>query len=256
MDRVALVVACGISAQSPIFVTLGAQPDCAVPPLTGESTAFVGDELVDRWATEVSAAGHRFAVPAPWIRAVMRAESGGVPSVTSPAGAMGLMQIMPATWAGLRRRYGLGADPYEPHDNVLAGVAYMRELLDRYGSPGFLAAYNAGPERLDDHLLTGRPLPDETRQYLAVVSPQLVADRSFHTPMSPTWPILAEIRASDLTTQKPIEPASASLLFVRPPGTSAATAKHSNSHQGAADLLEGGAHDGLFVTLRDSRSGS
>ena len=108
----------------------------------------------------------------------MRAESGGVPSVTSPAGAMGLMQIMPATWAGLRRRYGLGADPYEPHDNVLAGVAYMRELLNRYGSPGFLAAYNAGPERLDDHLLTGRPLPDETRRYLAMVGPQLVADPS------------------------------------------------------------------------------
>jgi Transglycosylase SLT domain len=255
MDLVALVVACGISAQSPIFVTLGAQPDCAAPTLTGDSTAFVGDELVDRWATEISAAGHRFAVPAPWIRAVMRAESGGVPSVTSPAGAMGLMQIMPATWAGLCRRYGLGADPYEPHDNVLAGVAYMRELLDRYGSPGFLAAYNAGPERLDDHRLTGRPLPDETRRYLAVVSPQLVADRSFHTPMSPTWPILAEIRASDLTVQKPIEPPSASALFVQPANASAAAGMRSASHDGAADLFGDSARDGLFATLRAGRSG-
>ena len=179
MGLVALVVACGIAAQSPIFVPLGAQPDCAAPPMAGELAGFVGgDELVNRWAAEIAAAGHRFAIPPQWIRAVMRAESGGVPSVTSPAGAMGLMQIMPATWAGLRRRYGLGADPYEPHDNILAGVAYMRELLNRYGSPGFLAAYNAGPERLDDHLLTGRPLPDETRRYLAIVGPQLVADPS------------------------------------------------------------------------------
>ena len=53
---------------------------------------------------------------------------------------MGLMQIMPKTWTELRARYGLGADPYDPHDNILAGAAYIRELHDRYGSPGFLAA--------------------------------------------------------------------------------------------------------------------
>ena len=53
---------------------------------------------------------------------------------------MGLMQIMPKTWIELRARYGLGADPYDPHDNILAGAAYIRQLHDRYGSPGFLAA--------------------------------------------------------------------------------------------------------------------
>ena len=89
----------------------------------------------------------------------------------SPKGAMGLMQIMPQTWAGLRLRYGLGADPYDPHDNILAGAAYLRELHDRYGAPGFLAAYNAGPARYEDHLATGRPLPAETRAYLAVLAP-------------------------------------------------------------------------------------
>jgi soluble lytic murein transglycosylase-like protein len=81
---------------------------------------------------------------------------------------MGLMQIMLQTWSGLRLRYGLGANPYDPHDNILAGAAYLWELHDRYSAPGFLAAYNAGPARYDDHLATGRPLPAETRAYVAV----------------------------------------------------------------------------------------
>jgi hypothetical protein len=84
---------------------------------------------------------------------------------------MGLMQIMPATWASLRARHGLGTNPYDPHDNILAGAAFLRELHDRYGSPGFLAAYNAGPGRYEDHLATGRPLPDETRAYVAAIAP-------------------------------------------------------------------------------------
>ena len=88
----------------------------------------------------------------------------------SPKGAMGLMQIMPATWAGLRQRYRLGADPYDAHDNIIAG-AFLRELHDRYGVPGFLAAYNAGPARWEDHLATGRRLPMETQAYLARLAP-------------------------------------------------------------------------------------
>jgi hypothetical protein len=116
-------------------------------------------------------AAQRFGVPASWIRAVMRAESGGLAHARSPKGAMGLMQIMPETWAALRSRYGLGTDPYDAHDNILAGAAYLRELHDRYGSPGFLAAYNAGSARYEDHLATGRPLPTETRAYVAAVAP-------------------------------------------------------------------------------------
>jgi hypothetical protein len=84
---------------------------------------------------------------------------------------MGLMQIMPDTWSGFRARYGLGADLFDPHDNILAGAAYLRELHDRYGAIGFLAAYNAGPGRYGDHLATGRPLPPETRAYLAALAP-------------------------------------------------------------------------------------
>ena len=90
--------------------------------------------------------------------------------LVSPKGAMGLMQIMPDTWAELRSRYGLGPDPYDPHDNIIAGTAYLRELLDRYGERGFLAAYNAGPSRYEEHLATGRPLPSETLSYMAAVT--------------------------------------------------------------------------------------
>jgi len=119
----------------------------------------------------VTEASQRFGVPAAWIRAIMRAESFGAVHAISPKGAMGLMQIMPATWAGLRQRYRLGADPYDAHDNIVASAAYLRELHDRYGAPGFLAAYNAGPARWEDHLATGRPLPMETRAYLARLAP-------------------------------------------------------------------------------------
>ncbi|HEY6358490.1 MAG TPA: lytic transglycosylase domain-containing protein, partial [Vicinamibacterales bacterium] len=108
---------------------------------------------------------------AAWISAVMRAESFGDVRAISPKGAIGLMQIMPETWAALSQRYRLGRNPYDAHDNIIAGAAYLRELHDRYGIPGFLAAYNAGPARWEDHLATGRPLPAETRAYLSRLAP-------------------------------------------------------------------------------------
>jgi hypothetical protein len=100
----------------------------------------------------------------------MRAESASDVRAISSAGAMGLMQIMPDTWAELRVRHRLGRDPYDPRDNILAGAAYLREMYDRYGSPGFLAAYNAGPGRYEEYL-AGRPLPAETRAYVAALVP-------------------------------------------------------------------------------------
>lgn len=105
---------------------------------------------------------------------MLRAESAGDVRAVSSAGAMGLMQVMPDTWAGLRVRYQLGRDPYQPRDNILAGTAYMRELWDRYGNvAAMLAAYNAGPGRYDEHRSTGRPLPAETRAYVAALAPIL-----------------------------------------------------------------------------------
>jgi hypothetical protein len=128
---------------------------------------------VDPLVAYVTEASRRFGVPERWIRAVMRVESEGKQRARSKKGAMGLMQIMPGTWTELRSRYRLGVDPYDPHDNILAGTAYIRELSDRYGAPGFLAAYNAGPARYERHLATGRPLPDETQAYVATLAPRI-----------------------------------------------------------------------------------
>jgi hypothetical protein len=125
------------------------------------------------FAPIVTEASRRFAVPEHWIRAVMRVESAAKPRSRSRKGAIGLMQIMPKTWAELRARYGLGADPYDVRDNILAGAAYIRELSKLYGAPGFLAAYNAGPRRYERHLATGRPLPIETQAYVAMLAPML-----------------------------------------------------------------------------------
>jgi soluble lytic murein transglycosylase-like protein len=120
------------------------------------------------YAGHVADASRRFGIPEAWIWAVMRVESGGNARAVSRAGAMGLMQIMPATWASLRARYRLGPDPFDVRDNIMAGAAYLREMHDRYGNPtAMLAAYNAGPGRYDDYLSRGRPLPPETVGYLA-----------------------------------------------------------------------------------------
>jgi soluble lytic murein transglycosylase-like protein len=124
-------------------------------------------------ATLVTEASKRFGVPEQWIRTVMQVESSAKQRARSSKGVMGLMQIMPKTWTELRARYGLGADPYDPRDNILAGAAYIRELYDRYGVTGFLAAYNAGPGRYERHLATGRPLPDETQAYVAKLAPMI-----------------------------------------------------------------------------------
>ncbi len=136
-----------------------------------------GDSM-DPWGPYVREASSRFDVPERWIREVMRVESGGHAQlngapITSPAGAMGLMQIMPTTYEELRAQYGFGDDPYDPHNSILAGTAYIRQLYDLYGSPGFLAAYNSGPGRLDDYLTRNRPLPAETRRYVAMIGPRI-----------------------------------------------------------------------------------
>ncbi len=133
----------------------------------------------DPWSPYIREAANRFQVPERWIHEVMEQESGGRlydddgSLITSPAGAMGLMQVMPQTYDLLQQRYQLDSDPYEPRNNIMAGTAYIREMYDRYGVPGFLAAYNAGPDRLDAYLTNGTPLPDETVNYVASIAPRL-----------------------------------------------------------------------------------
>ena len=90
--------------------------------------------------------------------------------ITSDAGAMGLMQVMPQTYRDMRAAYKLGADPYNPHDNIYAGAAYLAELHKKYGYPGMFAAYNDGPGNWEDHLYRGRPLPAETVAYVSNIA--------------------------------------------------------------------------------------
>lgn len=142
------------------------------PHESSDRVAAIQTSSIDRFVAEAAA---RFDIPERWIRVVMQAESAGNRRAVSRAGAMGLMQIMPATWAELRTRHRLGDNPFDPRDNILAGAAYIRAMYDRFGAPGFLAAYNAGPERYAQHLATGRPLPHETRAYLQSLAPLIDA---------------------------------------------------------------------------------
>lgn len=150
---------------------------CAHPPIAdarntvsrlAKPSASVSE--VDAYITE---AAQRFRIPERWVRAVMQAESAGNPRAVSSAGAMGLMQIMPGTWAELRAAHGFGSDPFDLRENILAGAAYLRQMYDQFGAPAFLAAYNAGPGRYAEHLRAGRALPSETRGYVAALSREL-----------------------------------------------------------------------------------
>jgi hypothetical protein len=152
-----------LRAVVPLFVALTVTNAIAVAE-TRPARPIANYQTSDPLAEFVEEASRRFGVPVHWIHAVIDVESAGDARATSPKGAMGLMQIMPETWAELRLRYDLGNNPNDLHDNILAGTAYLRELRDRYGF-GFLAAYNAGPSRYEEHL-AGRPLPVETQAYL------------------------------------------------------------------------------------------
>gem|GEM_PF-6243710 len=160
---------------APVIIIAPAQADALAREL-----ALSPKELVARWEPLVRLASSRFGVPANWIRAVMRQESGGRTMmddgtpIRSDAGAMGIMQLMPATYAVLRERLGLGDNPYDPHDNIIAGVAYMQWLYRKYGYPGMFAAYNDGPANFDLHLSGKRDLPAETVAYVAGVTGQQV----------------------------------------------------------------------------------
>ncbi len=156
-----------------IFVasSTAAQPSAGVRPAPRGRPAC--PSAARPFAVFTKEAAQRFSIPESWIRAVMRVKSFGDARAVSQKGAIGLMQVMPKTYAELRVRHRLGADPCDPHDNILAGAAYLREMLDRYGAPGFLAAYNAGPARYDEHLMKGRPLPGETQDYVAKLAPMI-----------------------------------------------------------------------------------
>ncbi len=206
----------------------GGSPRLSYRPPAGRTYAQPGPAR-DPWGPYIREASSRYNVPEAWIRAVMRQESGGheyrngAPIISS-AGAMGLMQLMPGTYAELEAQYGLGPDPYDPHDNIMAGTAYISELYAKYGSPAFLAAYNAGPRRLENYLATGNSLPNETVEYLASVAPRLGGRM--------TGP-LAAYADQGTNPQEPVEVAEAT-----PPQTARGTTLWAQAPQPAAPVLQ------------------
>lgn len=184
---------------------------------------------VDRWSGYIAEASGRFGVPEEWIRRVIRAESGGRTTlngspIMSRAGAMGLMQLMPGTWREMRAAHGLGPDPHDPRDNILAGTAYLGAMYLRFGYPGLFAAYNAGPKRYAGHLATGRRLPAETVAYVAAVSrspPRQQSAIQNQTRSNTVFVALANVRPR---IQAPPPSGVADRLFVRL-STASATAE-------------------------------
>jgi len=133
------------------------------------------DQLMKRWNPMIKKAAKRFGVPVSWIREVMRIESGGRTMMAenvrmvSSQGALGLMQIEPGTYAEMRSQYRLGPDPFDPHDNIFAGAAYLRWLRGKYGYPTMFEAYDDGPGNLEQRLTSRQLLPAETQNYVNVV---------------------------------------------------------------------------------------
>ena len=187
MDALTLTAACILCAAQP-----------SMPP------------NIARWEPLIGEASARFDVPESWIAGVMRTESDGQTTlndepITSSAGAMGLMQIMPSTYVALRKQYRLGTDPYDPHDNILAGTAYLKAMYLRYGYPLLFAAYLAGPAHLDHYLFGSERLPQSVVAYVNGIVPGAISEQKAHSKPS---------KLHGWTVRKPL---SSSLFFALNP---------------------------------------
>uniref|UniRef100_Q02BZ6 Lytic transglycosylase, catalytic n=1 Tax=Solibacter usitatus (strain Ellin6076) TaxID=234267 RepID=Q02BZ6_SOLUE len=146
----------GLVAPPPAII-----PDASPPPeVAVRPPATTPLELAD-------AAADKYGLPRELVRSVMAAESGMAPGAVSPKGAIGLMQLMPET------AHVLGANPYDPAQNVDAGARYLRDLLEKYnyGLRHALAAYNAGPGAVDKY--NGIPPYRETIDYISRIEKKL-----------------------------------------------------------------------------------
>ena len=196
-------------------------------------------------AEAVAEAALRFGVPVIWIDAVIQAESGGDAHAVSSKGALGLMQVMPSTYAALRAPLRLGPDPFEVHDNVTAGAAYLRRMFDRYGVVGMVGAYNAGSTRWDAYLAGARSLPSETVAELARVGPVLGFEG--HEPVS---------RVSTAAPRSPLD----APIFVGLASRIRAGDEHERDQRIVETIAANpslvGAPDGLFAAVTGSVIGS
>ena len=179
MMRAALACVAALLLLTPAYA---AAKKPAAPKSKPALSAFQQEEamspaqLIKRWNPIAAKASKRFGVPLIWINAVMRLESGGRTMLSenqkmiSDKGALGLMQVLPGTFAEMRAQYGLGADVFDPKNNINAGTAYLKWLRGKYGFPAMFAAYNAGPGSVEAVMAHTKVLPAETRLYMAGIN--------------------------------------------------------------------------------------
>lgn len=221
MDLVTLIAACGlVLGDGPSGPSCDANPGAVLAkrarPLLCKNGPAGSDSLIDRWQSNIHEASRRFAIPEAWIRAVMQQETGGRATlngrpITSNTGAMGLMQVMPGTYSNLRKQYGFGPDSYDPHDNILAGTAYLREMYDRYGYPSLFAAYNAGPKRFEAFESGSKTLPGQTLNYVERILPGVATTFDRARVAGP----IAPDRLHQRTAKQAIHDPHGTLFFVR-----------------------------------------
>src|SRR5436853_5287570 len=139
----------------------------ATPPAAGPiATAATHPPTADEVCGTLEKAAAENGLPVEFFARVIWQESRFNARAVSPKGAAGIAQFMPqtATWHGL-------ADPFDPIEALHHSAVYLRELRDRFGNLGLAAAaYNAGPGRVSAWLASHRPLPGETRKYVATVT--------------------------------------------------------------------------------------
>jgi soluble lytic murein transglycosylase-like protein len=147
----------------------------AVSSANGIRTTRAASATTTQYDGLISEHAAAHGIRADLVRAVIQAESAFNPFAKSVKGAMGLMQLMPATAVA----YGV-SNAYDPAENIRAGVAYLRSLLDRYSQNETLAlaAYNAGTGAVEKY---GKTVPPyrETRSYVAKIQDQAGARRPF-----------------------------------------------------------------------------
>lgn len=115
----------------------------------------------------IDAAADRFGIPRDRLRAMAHVESRLKPGAVSPAGARGILQVMPETARSLGFK---PEDMHDPQKSIEAGAAYYRKLRDQFGDwDTALEAYNAGPARVKYRKREGIPLPGETQRHVARV---------------------------------------------------------------------------------------
>jgi hypothetical protein len=219
----------------PLFRFMPPLFESAAPDVAVDESQLPADELIDRWQPFIKEASVRYSIPEKWIRTIIQIESGGRTMlvgrpITSGAGAMGVMQLMRDTYNEMRERNGLGSDPYNVRDNILAGTAYLRELYNQYGYPRLFAAYNAGPGTLEAHM-HGATLPAETRNYVRLALAGTTTADAAAKLLAPFLPKPRAVKASRAKASKAVATKSAARPVRVAEARSAAKATHAAAHR-------------------------